>query len=198
MWNDPTLVLATSNPGKLAEFTEIFAPFGTTVVGQGTLGIDAPEETGRSFIENAILKARHASRIANRPALADDSGLVVPALNGEPGLYSARYAGINATDADNVARLITALTALPQDARMGHYVCALALVRHASDPDPMVTVGRWHGQLLVLPRGHFGFGYDPLFVPDGATLTAAEMTPEDKHAQSHRGQAVARLLQDLR
>ena len=193
MWTDNTLVLASGNRGKLYEFSKLFSDFGTKVIPQTDLDIDSPEETGLSFIENALLKARHASAVTKLPALADDSGLVVPALDGAPGLYSARFAGSNASDRDNLSLLLDRMKDLNGADRQCHYICALALVRHATDPDPVVVIGRWHGLIIDAPRGEGGFGYDPVFLPDGLNKTAAELGSEIKNQLSHRGLAVNEL-----
>ena len=193
MWTNSNLVLASGNKGKLREFSKLFADFGTEVIPQTDLGVDSPEETGLSFIENALLKARHASAVTQLPALADDSGLVVPALDGAPGLYSARFAGSNASDQDNLNLLLDRMKNLSGENRQGHYICALALVRHATDPDPVVVIGRWYGQIIDAPRGDGGFGYDPVFLPDGLSQTAAELDSERKNGLSHRGLAVIEL-----
>lgn len=197
MWTEPKLVLASGNQGKLREFATLFEPLGTTVVSQSELQIETPDETGLTFIENALLKARYASDRSKLPAVADDSGLVVPALQGAPGLYSARYAGPKASDTDNLNKLLETLAGQAETARVGYYICALALLRHASDPDPIIAIGTWQGRILEAPRGHGGFGYDPIFLPDGLEETAAEMDPELKNQRSHRGQAVAQLLAQL-
>lgn len=193
MWTDDKLVLASSNQGKLREFSKLFSDFGTTVIPQSDLHVESPEETGLSFIENALLKARHASAVTELPALADDSGLVIPALDGAPGLYSARFAGGNASDQENLTLLLDRMKDLTGVNRRGHYISALALVRHAADPDPIVVIGRWHGQIIDTPRGEGGFGYDPIFLPDGLRQTAAELDSETKNQQSHRGLAVIEL-----
>jgi XTP/dITP diphosphohydrolase len=193
MWTDSKLVLASGNTGKLREFSKLFADFGTEVIPQTDLGVDSPEETGLSFIENALLKAHHASAVTQLPALADDSGLVVPALDGAPGLYSARFAGSNASDQDNLNLLLDRMKNLNGENRQGHYICALALVRHATDPDPVVVIGRWYGQIIDAPRGDGGFGYDPVFPPDGLSQTAAELDSATKNGLSHRGLAVIEL-----
>lgn len=193
MWTDDKLVLASSNQGKLREFSKLFSDFGTTVIPQSDLHVESPEETGLSFIENALLKARHAAAVTELPALADDSGLVIPALDGAPGLYSARFAGSNASDQENLTLLLDRTKDLTGVNRRGHYICALALVRHAADPDPIVVIGRWHGQIIDTPRGEGGFGYDPIFLPDGLRQTAAELDSETKNQQSHRGLAVIEL-----
>jgi len=198
MWTDTRLVLASGNRGKLREFSTLFSDFGTEVIPQTDLHVDSPEETGLSFIENALLKARHASAVTELPALADDSGLVIPALDGAPGLYSARFAGSNASDQDNLNLLLDRMSGLHGDDRKGHYICALALVRHATDPDPLVVIGRWYGQIIDSPRGAGGFGYDPIFLPDGLKETAAELDSETKNQLSHRGLAVIELRSLLR
>jgi XTP/dITP diphosphohydrolase len=198
MWTDTTLVVASGNHGKLEEFSNLFDDFAIKVVSQGALGVASPEETGLSFIENALLKARHASAITHLPSLADDSGLVIPALDGAPGLYSARYAGVNASDQDNVNLLLERMKYLSGDNRQGCYICALALIRNASDPDPLVVVGRWQGKIVDAPRGDSGFGYDPVFLPDNLDQTAAEIDPQVKNQLSHRGQAVVELRSLLR
>ena len=187
------LVLATSNAGKLAELKPLLAEFGHALVTQGELGVGDAVEDGRSFIENAIIKARHASAATGLPALADDSGLVVPALGGEPGIHSARYAGTHGDSAANIARLLDAMQALPDSQRTAHFTCVLVLLRHADDPEPLVAEGRWHGQVLLSPRGQKGFGYDPVFLDPRHGRTAAELDAATKNACSHRGQAIARL-----
>ena len=197
MWTESKLILASSNPGKLREFSSLFHAIGTEVIGQQSLGIEAPEETGLTFVENALLKARHAANHSQCAALADDSGLVVPALDGAPGLYSARYAGPDASDHDNRLALLDALEPLSEESRVGYYICALALLRTATDPDPIIIVSRWWGRLLDRPRGDGGFGYDPMFQPEGLNQTAAEMDAADKNQQSHRGRAVQALMQSL-
>ena len=193
MWTNDKLVLASGNQGKLREFSKLFSDFGITVIPQSDLQIESPEETGVSFIENALIKARHASAVTELPALADDSGLVIPALDGAPGLYSARFAGINASDQENLTLLLDRMRGLSGVSRRGHYICALVLVRHAADPDPIAVIGRWHGHIIDSPRGEGGFGYDPIFLPDGLHQTAAELDSETKNQQSHRGLAVIEL-----
>jgi XTP/dITP diphosphohydrolase len=187
------IVLASSNPGKLREFNALFADSGCEVVTQASLGIDDVEETGLTFVENALLKARHAARVSGLPALADDSGLCVEALNGAPGLYSARYAGGHGDSAANNAKLLQTLDGMPPDQRRAFFMCALVLLRHATDPTPLIVEGRWHGRVLEAPRGPGGFGYDPLFLPDGQTQSAAELDPALKNRLSHRVQAMAKL-----
>ncbi len=193
MWTERQLVLASGNQGKIHEFSRLFSDFETKVIPQQALNIQSPEETGLSFIENAILKARHASNLANLPSLADDSGLVVPSLDGEPGLYSARYAETYASDEDNISLLLKNMQSLLGNDRRAHYICALALVRYAADPDPIVVIGRWHGRVLARPKGERGFGYDPIFLPNDFDQTAAELEPDLKSRLSHRGLAVVKL-----
>ena len=193
MWTNDKLVLASSNQGKLREFSKLFADFGTDVIPQSDLNVESPEEIGLSFIENALLKARHASAITQLPALADDSGLAIPALDGAPGLFSARFAGSNATDQENLNLLLNRMKDLTGLSRRGNYICSLALVRHAADPDPIVVIGRWHGHIIDSPRGEGGFGYDPIFLPDGLHQTAAQLDSETKNQRSHRGLAVIKL-----
>lgn len=192
------LVLASGNAGKLAELRELLAGGGIELVAQGELGIGDAEETGRTFVENAILKARHAASASGLPALADDSGLCVDALGGAPGLYSARYAGVHGDNAANNVKLLRELEGLPDTQRTAHFTCVLALLRSADDPDPIVATGRWPGLVLHAPRGKRGFGYDPVFLPDdGGGLGAAELEPSVKNRISHRGQALAALRQML-
>lgn len=189
-----SLLIATGNTGKLAEFRELFAPRGLQVIGQRELGILDPDETAATFVENALLKARHATAISGLPCLADDSGLCVDALGGAPGLYSARYAGPQADASANIRRLLDALAGLPEDQRRAHFVCVLVWLRHADDPDPLIALGRWHGRILDTPRGDGGFGYDPVFLDLELGRSAAELTATEKHARSHRGRALRHLL----
>ncbi len=192
-----TIVLASGNRGKLAELGEMLATLELKVVAQGTLGVSDADETGLTFVENALIKARHASRASGLPALADDSGICVDALAGAPGLYSARYAGRHGDDAANNARLLAELGDLPDSQRGAYFYCCLVLLRHAEDPSPLLAEGRWYGRVLLQPRGDGGFGYDPLFQPDGFAVSAAELEPVEKNRLSHRGQAVAALMADL-
>jgi len=187
------IVLASSNPGKLREFGALLADSGLDVVPQASLGIDDAEETGLTFAENALLKARHAARASGLPALADDSGLCVDRLRGAPGLYSARFAGGHGDHAANNAKLLRELDGVPAAARGAFFICVLVLLQHADDPAPLIAEGRWHGRVLDAPRGDRGFGYDPLFQPEGQTLSAAELDPVLKNRLSHRGQALAQL-----
>jgi len=192
------LVLASSNRGKLAELSELLAPAGLELVAQSDLGVGDAVEDGLSFVENALIKARHAARATGLPALADDSGLVVDALAGEPGLRSARYAGAHGDDAGNNVLLIEKLREVPDDERDAHFYCVLVLLRHAADPQPLIAEGTWRGRILHAPRGSNGFGYDPLFLPDGHAQSSGELEPALKNAISHRAQALARLCERLR
>lgn len=188
------LVLASHNTGKLAEFRQLLGGQGIEVVPQAALGIPDIEETGLSFVENALLKARHASQLAGLPALADDSGLCVDALGGAPGLYSARYAGSDGDAQANILKLLDALADIPDEHRQAHFHCTLALLRHPADPAPLLCEGRWYGRILHEPRGEEGFGYDPVFFDEASGSSAAELSREEKAAVSHRGQAMRQLL----
>jgi len=190
------LVLASSNPGKVREFSELLGPLGIEVVPQAELGVPDAEEPHATFVENALAKARNASRHAKLPALADDSGICVAALDGEPGVHSSRFAGEPKSDQRNNEKLV-ALLADRAD-RRAHYYCVVVLVRHADDPEPLIAEGRWHGEVIDLPRGAGGFGYDPYFLLPDLGRTAAELSPHEKHAVSHRGKALRRLLALLR
>jgi XTP/dITP diphosphohydrolase len=194
------IVLASGNRGKLAELRQMLAPLQLDVIAQTELGIGDADETGLTFVENALIKARHAAQASGLPALGDDSGLCVDALGGAPGLYSARYAGRHGDDAANNARLLDELRDLPAARRGAHFHCTLVLLRHATDPAPLIADGRWFGHILAAPRGAGGFGYDPLFLPaDGDGHTgAAELDAADKNRRSHRGLAMAGLLRLLR
>ncbi|HET8819005.1 MAG TPA: RdgB/HAM1 family non-canonical purine NTP pyrophosphatase [Xanthomonadaceae bacterium] len=187
------VVVASGNPGKLAEFGRLLGATGIAFVAQGDLGVGDIEETGLTFVENALLKARHAARVTGLPALADDSGLCVDALDGAPGLYSARYAGGHGDAGANIARLLRELEGVPDPRRGAHFHCTLALLRHAGDPRPLLAQGEWHGRILHAPRGAGGFGYDPVFLDPATGKTAAELDPGTKARTSHRGQALARL-----
>ncbi len=189
----PRLVLASSNRGKLDELRELLAPSGYTLVAQSDLGVDDVEETCGTFVENALLKARHAARITGLPALADDSGLLVAALDGAPGLRSARFAGGHGDAAANNALLLERLLEVPPDRRSAHFYCVLVLLRSVDDPQPVIAEGLWRGSILEAPRGEQGFGYDPLFLPARQTLSAAELNADMKNRISHRGQALAAL-----
>ena len=188
------VVLASSNPGKLAELNALLQPADLQVVSQDALGVEPPEETGLTFVENALIKARAACAATGLPALADDSGVVVDALGGAPGVRSARYAGDGASDADNVAKLLDALEDVAEPERTAAFVCAIVYLRHARDPCPIVCEGVWEGRILDVARGAGGFGYDPVFFVASLGRTAAELSRAEKNAVSHRGQALAQLL----
>jgi len=190
------LVLASNNPGKLREFAQLLAPLDFEVLPQAHFDIPEAEEPHHTFVENALVKARHAARLSGLPALADDSGLCVAALGGAPGVYSARYAGEPKSDARNNQKLIAELAGKAD--RRAHYVCVLVLVHHADDPQPLISEGEWRGEIIATPRGTGGFGYDPYFLLPQLGLTGAEMTAEQKNAISHRGKALALLIQRLR
>jgi len=187
-------VIATGNTGKLAEIRRLLAPYAVDAVAQSQLGIAGPPETGLSFLENALLKARHAARASGLPALADDSGLCVSALEGAPGLHSARFAGPDADDSLNMALLLERLRDVPATARAAHFVCVIVALRSSSDPDPLVSTGRWYGSITTAPRGTNGFGYDPIFEIPELGRTAAELEADEKSRLSHRGQALRGLL----
>lgn len=191
-------VLASSNAGKLRELAAILAPLGYELVTQSSLGIDTPPETGVTFAENALLKARYAARLSGLPALADDSGIEVDALDGRPGVYSARYAGEGATDLANLQKMLEELRGVPSERRSARYQCVIAFARSADDPAPLIAHGSWEGRVLTAPRGTGGFGYDPIFQPIGLHKTAAELSAEEKNAQSHRGEALRVLARLLR
>ncbi len=190
------IVLASGNPGKLHELQALLGPLGVTVESQAALGIVPPPEERLTFVENALEKARHAARESGLPALADDSGLVVPALGGAPGIRSARYAGAEADAAANNAKLVAALGDLERPP--AHFFCALVYLRHPEDPAPLIATARWHGVIVRTPRGDAGFGYDPHFYLPELQCTAAELPAAEKNRRSHRGQAMAALLQELR
>ena len=185
------IILATSNPGKIKELSSILAPI--HCIAQTSLQIENAEETGLSFIENAIIKARHASNYTNKPALADDSGLVVPALNGEPGIYSSRYAGANATDTDNIDLLLKNMTQLTNAKRRAYFYCAIAIVQYAKDPIPIIATGLFEGIIAFTPSGDNGFGYDPIFYVPEYQCTAANLPATIKNTISHRAKALSQL-----
>lgn len=190
-----SLVLASNNRGKLAELSQLLSPLGFVLTAQGELGIPEAEEPYLSFVENALAKARHASRLSGLPALADDSGICVPALGGAPGVKSARYAGSPSSDAANNAKLLHELAA--HSDKSAYYYCVLVLVRHADDPQPVIADGRWLGEITSTPRGQGGFGYDPHFFLPGLGKTVAELDAHDKNRLSHRGQALRSLIEKL-
>lgn len=192
------LVLASGNAGKLREFHQLLAPLEIAVLPQADFGVGDVEESGLTFVENALLKAREASRVSGLPALADDSGLEVDALNGQPGIYSARYAGEPKSDARNNAKLLEAMARVPPRARAARYWCVLVLLRHAEDPVPLIVQRSWEGEVLSEPRGDGGFGYDPLFWLPDQGRTAAELSAEEKNRLSHRGRALQALVTAMR
>jgi len=189
------LVLASNNPGKLREFVRLFAPLGIEVIAQSDLGIEEADEPHLTFVENALAKARHASAAAKLPALADDSGICVRALDGAPGVQSARYAGEPKSDERNNEKLVAAVHETRD--RHAHYVCVLVLVRHAADPEPIIVDGAWHGLVIDTPRGSGGFGYDAYFLDATTGMTAAELPLEMKNKLSHRGKAMRALMVKL-
>ncbi len=192
-----TLVAATGNAGKLAELRRLLAGTGWEVLSQSDLGVEPAPEDGLTFVENALAKARHAAERTGRPALADDSGLEVDALDGAPGVHSARYAGPGAPDGANNEKLLRALAGTPEGARGARFQCVVVFLRHPRDPVPLIAQGTWEGRVLAAPRGERGFGYDPLFLDLASGRTAAELPPERKDAASHRGQALRALLAAL-
>ena len=193
-----TLVLASGNTGKLRELAALLEPLDWTVRPQSDWQLEEAVEDGLSFIENALIKARHAARATGMPALGDDSGLVVDALHGAPGIFSARYAGAGAGDAANNRKLLDALSGVPEADRGAHFYCTMAFLRDADDPAPLLATGRWDGRIVVEPSGEGGFGYDPVFWVPAEGCTAAELPPGKKNSLSHRGRALAALARQLR
>ncbi|MBF7053666.1 RdgB/HAM1 family non-canonical purine NTP pyrophosphatase [Halomonas sp. KAO] len=192
------LVLASGNAGKLREFAQLLGPLGCQVFPQSDFAVAEVEESGLTFVENALLKAREASRVSGLPALADDSGLEVDALEGAPGIYSARYAGEPKSDARNNAKLLEALAEVPEGARDARYWCVLVYLRHPEDPVPLIVQCSWEGQILAHPRGEGGFGYDPLFWLPDQGMSAAELSAAEKNRLSHRGRALQALVEPFR
>ncbi|MBK5968758.1 MULTISPECIES: RdgB/HAM1 family non-canonical purine NTP pyrophosphatase [Thiorhodovibrio] len=188
------VVLASNNAGKLRELEQLLQPADVRLYAQQEFSIASVEETGLTFVENAILKARHAAAGSGLPAIADDSGLEVDALNGAPGIRSARYAGEQADDGANCAKLLEAMTDIPQGHRQARFQCLVVYLRHAEDPTPVICQGTWEGRILTEPRGDKGFGYDPLFWVPGQNRSAAELDAGTKNALSHRGQALSKLV----
>ncbi|RUO39401.1 non-canonical purine NTP pyrophosphatase, RdgB/HAM1 family [Aliidiomarina taiwanensis] len=191
------LVLATGNKGKVAELQGVLAPLQVEVLPQSQFQVSEADETGLTFVENAIIKARHACEATGLPALADDSGLAVDALQGAPGIYSARYAGEQASDSTNIEKLLHALQQVPEQERSAAFHCVLVYMNHANDPTPIIAHGRWQGRIATQVAGDAGFGYDPVFYVPSHGCTAAELTPEVKFDLSHRGQALRKLLLQL-
>ncbi|HEX7116039.1 MAG TPA: RdgB/HAM1 family non-canonical purine NTP pyrophosphatase [Steroidobacter sp.] len=192
------VVLGTNNRGKLTELRAMLEPLGVDVRPLSEFSKEAPEESGLTFIENAILKARHATRVSGLPAIADDSGIEVEALGGAPGVYSARYAGENASDEENLRRLLAELEGRPTHERAARYCCALAFLRFERDPFPILAQASWAGRITTEPRGTGGFGYDPIFELPELGVTVAELPAEQKNEMSHRGQALRQLVGHLR
>ena len=192
------IVLATGNLGKVQEINELLTGLDVEVIPQSAFLVPEAEETGLTFVENAILKARNAAAHTNMPAIADDSGLEVDALHGAPGIYSSRYAGAGASDRDNLEKLLAELADLPDEQRSARFQCVMVHLRHAQDPTPLICHGTWEGRILFSPRGDNGFGYDPVFYVPTHDCSSAELPPEVKNRLSHRGQALRRLIATLR
>lgn len=192
------IVLATGNAGKVREMASLLADAGMDVVAQTELGVGSVEETGLTFVENAIIKARHAAKVTGLPAIADDSGISVDYLGGAPGIYSARYAGTDGNDGANIVKLLAALDGVPATQRQAHFNCVLVYMRHENDPTPIICHGRWAGVITEQAQGEGGFGYDPVFWLPELNKTAAQLRPEEKQAMSHRGKALTLLSEALR
>ncbi len=192
------VVLASNNKKKLGELRGLLLPLGLQVQAQAELGVTPAQETGLTFIENAIIKARHASRQTNLATIADDSGLVIDALGGAPGLYSARYAGENASDEDNINKVIQRLKELNLTESSASFVCTIVYLKHYADPAPILCQGVWQGNIILTPQGEHGFGYDPIFWVSEHHCTSAQLIPEMKNQLSHRGKAIQQLIQQLR
>ena len=191
------IVLASSNPGKVCEINQLLADLDLQVQPQSEYGVEDAEETGLTFVENAILKARNAAQHTGLPAIADDSGIEVDALNGAPGIYSARFAGAGASDQDNLEKLLTDMQGIAEAGRSARFQCLLVYLRHATDPTPLICQGTWEGRILAEPRGEHGFGYDPVFYVPTHDCSSAELPPQVKNALSHRGQALRKLVSAL-
>ena len=191
------VVLASNNKGKLREFADLLGGLHLDIIPQAQLGVSDAEETGLTFVENAIIKARHAARITGLPAIADDSGIEVDALNGVPGIYSARYGGPGASDEANNRKLLQALDGVPDAQRNARYQCIIVYMRHALDPTPIICSGSWEGRILTAPRGAGGFGYDSIFFVPTHDCSGAELNGVEKNRISHRGQALRKLLDAL-
>lgn len=191
------IVLASGNAKKVAELQSLLGKLGMSVVPQTELGVTDADETGTTFVENAIIKARHAAQITGLPAIADDSGLAVAALDGRPGVYSARFAGPGATDQQNLELLLEQMQQVPEGQRQATFWCVLVYMRHADDPTPLICTGHWQGEITLAPEGEHGFGYDPVFRVPEAGKTAAELTPAEKNRHSHRASALHQLQQLL-
>jgi XTP/dITP diphosphohydrolase len=192
------IVLASGNRGKIAEVNALLQPLTLEVVPQSAFAVEEAEETGLTFVENALIKARHATTVTGLPALADDSGLEVDALNGAPGIRSSRFAGPDADDRANVDKLLAALAGVPEAQRNARFQCVIVVLRHAEDPTPLICQGTWEGRILFAPAGEGGFGYDPVFYVPGEDCASAELPPAVKNRLSHRGQALAHLVDRLK
>ncbi len=191
------IVLATGNPGKVREMKQLLSDLGMVIVPQGELGVPEAEETGLSFVENALIKARNAAQYTGLPAIADDSGLEVDALQGAPGIHSSRYAGAHASDEENINKLLQALQSVPESERTARFRCVVVYLRHATDPSPLICEGSWEGRILPAPQGANGFGYDPVFLVPETGCSSAELDAATKNRLSHRGQALACLKKSL-
>ncbi|NBS17266.1 MAG: RdgB/HAM1 family non-canonical purine NTP pyrophosphatase [Gammaproteobacteria bacterium] len=192
------VLVASNNSGKLREIEAILSAYGITAIPQSTYEIEDAEETGLTFVENALIKARHAATITGLPAIADDSGLSVDALDGAPGVFSARYAGVGAGTAAHNRKLLSSLQGVPMDQRTAHFSCVMVFLRHAFDPNPLIAEGKWSGRILEEASGEGGFGYDPLFEVAGLSVSAASLSADVKNLQSHRGQALRQLVDLMR
>lgn len=192
------IVLASGNIGKLRELSQILSPLGLKLIAQSDLNVAEAEETGLSFVENAIIKARNAALVTGLPAIADDSGIEVDALHGAPGIYSSRYAGPDSSDTDNIHALLNAMKDVPENERTARFQCVVVFMRHSEDPTPLICQGSWQGQILQSPSGDEGFGYDPIFWVTETDCTAAELSPEQKHAISHRGKAMRQFMEEFK
>ena len=191
------VVMASSNPGKLREINQILGGLDMKVLPQSDFDVPDADETGLTFVENSILKARHAAQLTRLPAIADDSGLEVDALKGAPGIYSARFSGLGATDEKNLQKLLEDLKGVPESERTARFQCLMVFMSHAEDPTPLICQGTWEGRILFEPRGEGGFGYDPIFYVPSEDCASAELAPEVKNALSHRGQALTKLVKAL-
>ncbi len=188
------IVLASNNAGKVKEINQLLVGTHFHIIPQSQFNVEEAEETGLTFVENALLKARNAAQYTNRPSIADDSGIEVPALNGAPGIYSARYAGVGASDEDNLNKLIEDTKDFSEDDRLAQFVCVMVYLRHANDPIPIISQGIWKGKLLTKAKGENGFGYDPIFFVPTHDCTSAQLSPDVKNQLSHRGQALRQLI----
>jgi XTP/dITP diphosphohydrolase len=191
------VVLATGNKGKVKELARMLSGLGIEVFPQSEFSVVDVAETGTTFVENAIIKARHAAKQTGLPAIADDSGLAVDALSGKPGVYSARYSGDQATDQSNITKLLDAMADIPKDKRQAKFLCVLVFMRHADDPTPIICQGEWYGEITTKQQGENGFGYDPVFWVDTQNCSSAQLSPAQKNAFSHRGKALKLLLAQL-